>query len=153
MNEIVLQGLVTARVPSRLEPIGVLRSDGRRQDGATLVYWKRSKTLVWDATCHDTYAPSHRSLAAHAAGEVAKKRRRKRSTPTCFILTIDTSGNLDPKTMSFIRELEVGKRLQFQSGEQKATSYLIQRLSMGIQRGNAASILEGKVTSPPTLML
>ena len=66
-------------------------------------------------------------------------------------ITVETSGVFGPKTMSSIRT--VGKRLWIQSGEQKATSYLIQRLLMDVQRGNAASILEGMITSPPSHML
>ena len=41
--------------------------------------------------------------------------------------------------MFFIKE--IGKRIQENTGEKKATTYLIQSLSMTIQRGNAASIL------------
>ena len=49
LNEIVLRGLVAARVPFRSESVGLLRSDGRRPEGATFVSWKRGKTLLWDA--------------------------------------------------------------------------------------------------------
>ena len=31
------------------------------------------KLLFWDATCSDTFAPSHRSQATHAPGEVAAR--------------------------------------------------------------------------------
>ena len=32
--------------------------------------------LVWDATCPDTYAPSHISIAARGAGTVAAQAER-----------------------------------------------------------------------------
>ena len=36
-------------LPSRLEPSGIYRSDGKRPDGITLVPWERGLLLVWDA--------------------------------------------------------------------------------------------------------
>ena len=118
LNESVLRSLVAARVPSHLEPTGLLRSDGRRPDSATLVPWKHGKTLLWDAICPDTHASSYRSLATHAAGEVAKKTEAEKEEKHHDLLhshdftpvTMETSGVLGPKTMSFIRK--VGKRLQ-----------------------------------------
>ena len=100
------------------------------------VPWKRGKTLIWNSTCPDTYAPLSRSLVTHAAGEVAKKAEVEKEEKYSNLLhshdftpvTVETSGVFGPKTMSFIRE--VGKRLWIHSGELKATSYLIQRLSV-----------------------
>ena len=36
INDVVKQGLMSAHIPSRLEPTGLVRSDGKRLDGATL---------------------------------------------------------------------------------------------------------------------
>ena len=68
INNIVHRALSTARIPSRLEPLGLSRSDGKRPDGVTVVPWKNGKQLVWDATCPDTSAPSHLSLTSTEAG-------------------------------------------------------------------------------------
>ena len=103
------------------------------------------------------YAPSYRSLATHAAGEVAKKAEAEKEEKYHDLLhshgftpvTVETSGVFGPKTMSFVKE--VGKRLRSQSGERKETSYLIQRLSMAVQRGNAVCILEEMMTPLPSL--
>ena len=46
-----------------LEQLGLYRSDDKRPNGATVVPWKCGRVLVWDATCSDTLAPSHRTLA------------------------------------------------------------------------------------------
>ncbi len=40
-----------ANIPSHLEPSGIMRSDGKRPDGATVMPWKNGRTMVWDATC------------------------------------------------------------------------------------------------------
>ena len=59
-------------------------------------------------------------------------------------VAIQTSGAFGPSTMVFLEEL--GSRLKQVMGEANARSYLYQRLSMAVQRGNAASIMG--TTSP-----
>ena len=63
-NDVIHRALASAKVPSRLEPSGLFRSDGKCPDGCSILPWKSEKMLVWDATCLDTYAPSHISAAA-----------------------------------------------------------------------------------------
>ena len=61
---------------------------------------------------------------------------------SCYFFTpvvIETSGVLGPKTTEFLKEL--GHRLRQVSGEANSFAYLTQRLSVAIQRGNAASVL------------
>ena len=41
LNDIVHRALSSAKVPSRLEPAGIYRSDGKRPDGITVVPWER----------------------------------------------------------------------------------------------------------------
>ena len=61
--------------------------------------------------------------------------------PTCFNLhvAIETSGAVGPRSKSFLREL--GRRLHKETGEPNSSSYLLQRLSVAVQRGNAVAIL------------
>ena len=73
MTSCIHRALSLARVSARLEPVGLLRSDGKRPDGASIIPWNMGKPLVWDATCVDTYAPSYRSLAVTSAGAVAAR--------------------------------------------------------------------------------
>ena len=40
INDILYRALSSAKIPSRLEPSGLLRSDGKRPDGVTMVPWK-----------------------------------------------------------------------------------------------------------------
>ena len=55
-------------------------------------------------------------------------------------VAIETSGAIGPRSRVFLREL--GRRVRWESGEPRATSYLLQRLSVAVQRGNAAVILD-----------
>ena len=41
-----------------LEPCGLYRTDGKRQDGVTMIPWEMGKQLVWDVTIADALAPS-----------------------------------------------------------------------------------------------
>ena len=147
LNDIIHRALSSARVPSRLEPSGLFRSDGKRPDGISLVPWKNGKLLVWDATCPDTFAPSYIAHATSEAGAVAAQAEQKKCEKYCHLDTchtfvpvaIETSGAIGPTTRVFLREL--GQRLGQVTGEARSYNYLLQCLSVAIQRGNAASVL------------
>ena len=147
VNSIIQRALTSAKVPSRLEPSGLYRSDGKRPDGCTILPWKFGKMLVWDATCPDTYAPSHISDATREAGAVAAQAERlKNAKYTHLVLShhfvpfaIETSGVLDQAALGLLSDL--GRRLHRATGEPRSREYLVQRLSIAIQRGNAAAVL------------
>ena len=54
-------------------------------------------------------------------------------------MAIETTGVFGPRTTELLKEL--GHRLRQVSGEANSFAYLTQRLSVNIQRGNAASVL------------
>ena len=147
INDIIHRTLTTAAIPSRLEPPGLSRSDGKRPDGMSLVPWSLGRPLVWDATCPDTFAASYRGLATSGAGSVAASAEEKKDgkylhlAPTYLFhpVAIETSGAIGPRSRTFLREL--GRRVHRQSGEANSTSYLLQRLSVAVQRGNAVAIM------------
>ena len=59
--------------------------------------------------------------------------------PSLTPVAIETSGVFGAKTMRFVQEL--GQRLERVTGEVRSTNFLIQRLSVAVQRGNSASVL------------
>ena len=117
------------------------------QMGNTVVPWKSGRLLVWDVTCPDTFAPSYLPNAASGIGAVAaaaeeRKKRKYSHLDQCHLfvpVAIETTGVFGPETMECLREL--GRRLQLVSADHNSTTYLIQRLSVVVQRGNAASVL------------
>jgi len=147
INDIVKRGLSAAHIPSRLEPTGLSRSDGKRPDGVTVAPWKSGCLLVWDATCPDTFAQSYRAHATLEPGKVAavaedRKSEKYRGLPSGHIFSpvaIESLGAIGPKSLTLLREL--GRRISLESGDPKSTEYLLQRLSVAVQRGNATSIL------------
>ena len=157
VNSVVQRAFSTAGVPSRLEPSGLVRSDGKRPDGVTMVPWKSGKPLVWDATCPDTLARSYEGVAVTGPGSVAnmaeaKKCAKYESLSSSYSFTpvaIETLGAIGPKSLRFLREL--GSRIWEQSGEVSSLSYLLQRLSVVIQRANAISVM-GTLVEPSSLV-
>lgn len=147
LNDIVRRALISANIPCRLEPPGLSRTDGKRPDGLTLVPWQRGKCLVWDATCVSTLAASYLSRtvrAARAAAEVAadKKRDIYSSLVPHYIfvpLAFETMGCWGSEALTFVKEL--GRRLQERGNDARSGYYLMQRLSIAIQRGNATSVM------------
>ena len=73
LNDLVQRSLNLIQVPSRLEPLGLFRSDGQRPNGITVNPWSRGKALVWDITCHDSFAPSNLPFSSIKAGSVADR--------------------------------------------------------------------------------
>ena len=59
LNDILHRAVSSTNVPSRLEPTGLDRADGKRPDVIT-----NGRLLVWDATCVDTFATSHLYITA-----------------------------------------------------------------------------------------
>ena len=99
---------------------------------------------MWDVNCPDTFAQSHRSLAVHSAG-AAKAEDLKRVKYADLLsfhifvrIAIETIRVFGIHTLSFMKSL--GKRLSRHFGDPKSTSFLIQNLSIAVQRGNAISI-------------
>ena len=54
-------------------------------------------------------------------------------------VAVETTGVIGQLTRDFLKDL--GRRLRHVTGEVKAHSYLLQRLSVVVQRGNAAVVM------------
>ncbi|XP_063630746.1 zinc finger protein 570-like [Cydia splendana] len=72
LNDIIRRSLATINVPALLESTGIIRDDGKRPDGVSLVPWSLGRMLVWNATCVDTLAPSHLQRTTVKAGGAAE---------------------------------------------------------------------------------
>ena len=56
-------------------------------------------------------------------------------------LSIETMGAMGPRTLDLVRD--VGRRIGMETGEPRSTDFLLQRLSVAVQRGNCAAVLGG----------
>jgi Reverse transcriptase (RNA-dependent DNA polymerase) len=147
VNELIKRALASADVPARLEPSSLTRSDGKRPDGITLVPWSTGRCLVWDFTCPDSLASSHLHRAVIGPGVVANdsesRKKSKYSNLSALYqfvpVAVETLGALGEDATALLKD--IGRRIAAVTFEPRSTQFLLQRLSIAIQRGNAACVM------------
>jgi hypothetical protein len=143
LNDLVWRALGRANIPAVKEPVGLVRSDGKRPDGLTQIPWNVGKCMTWDVTVTDTLAESYLSASSSSAGSVAEGAANRKeqkyqslaSTHSFIPLAFETFGPINSKGVDFLNQL--GRRLSACTGDMRETSFLFQRLSLTIQRFNA----------------
>ena len=123
------------------------RNDGRRPDGVTLIPFERGKALVWDGTVVDTPAPSYVDAGSHTQGsavaraEALKLQKYSDLALEYYVspLAFETLGGPGPATRSLLTT--VGQLLYETTGCWRAPQFLLQKLSMDVQRGNVAAVM------------
>ena len=110
--------------------------------------WRNGRCLIWDVTCPDTLAASYLDKAVSGPGVVATeaetRKRHRYSTvdDSMYIfqpIAIETLGAFGSSAINFFNDL--GHRMRAVSQDTRAGMFLMQRLSVAMQRGNAACIL------------
>ena len=147
LNDILLRSFNSIGITSIREPTGLCIGSENRPDGVTVVPWRRGKNLAWDATCADTFAASHlsgTSVTAGAAARTAETNKRTKyqnliDTVEFVPVAAETMGSWGPEGYELITEL--GRRIAEVKKEPLSAAYLLQRLSIAIQRGNAHCVL------------
>ena len=138
--------------PSSKELPGLIRTDGKRPDGATLVPWARGRYIAWDFTAIHTCAASYIHLsssvpggaAEHAADRKCNKYATLPASHEFVPIAVETLGPINRAGREFL--VELGRRGAAVSGEPRA--YLFQRLSVCTQRFNAVAF-RGTFTPRP----
>lgn len=147
VNDLIKRALGSAGFPSVLEPLGISREDGKRPDGMTLFPWKTGKSLVWDFTCCDTLAPSHLASSSTAACKVAERAEADKMVKYANLkhshivnaVCIETLGSWGSQGLKLIQD--IGSYVIRETGEPRSTAFLLQAMSMAVQRGNAVSVI------------
>ena len=147
VNETIRRALVSGGVPAVLEPVSVCRNDGKRPDGMSLIPWSQGLPLLWDFTCSDTLAPFNLPTSASGASrlassaESANSRKYSSLIPSFHFspLCVETLGAWG--SCAHLLARRIGSRVMEQSGDNRATQFLIQKVTIDVQRGNAASVL------------
>ena len=109
--------------------------------------WSRGQSLAWDFTCPDTLAASHLNRAVTGPGQVANHAEQLKiekyaalSTEYHFVpVAVETLGPIGEEATSFLQEL--GRRIQAVTKDSRTMTFLWQRLSVAVQKGNAACVL------------
>ena len=130
LNDIILRSLTRENIPATKESNGLLRPDGKRHDGLTLLLWRDGRCLVWNVTIVNTKAASYlaaTSAKASSVAELAASRKEFKyqdlSERYEFIPNaIESLGPLGSKVTSFLSEL--GCRITAAISDAKEISYL-----------------------------
>ena len=115
---------------------------GKRPDGETQIPWSRGRCL--NANCPNTFADSHVQASSTRTGSAAEASKTKKyadiRTDVDFMpVAIETSGTWGEQGFDLIRK--IGRRIAEVTHEPRATSFLRQRLSVAVQRGNAFCVM------------
>ena len=148
LNDIMKRALTAIDIPCTLEPRGLCRGDDRRSpDGISIIPWEQGRCLVWDATCHDTFAPTNIPFSSMGAGLVANRAAASKcllysdlcQSYTFIPLAVESAGSIGKDTLKFLHDLRRCTR----SKTKDPLSYLklCQKISVCIQRSNSVSVL------------
>ena len=147
INQLLRRGCGSANIPVILEPAGTFRDDGKKPDGLTLIPWSKGKCLLWDSTCADTLAVSYLNRTSKSAGAAAQSRESEKRRKYAGVqdhykfvpFGVQTLGPFGVEALALVKDL--GRRIRMVTGEPRSESFLVQRISIAIQRGNAACVL------------
>ena len=130
-----------------LEPTFLRRENGKRPDGLTVLSWANGRCLVWDFTCPDTLAASHLNRAVQSPGTIANDAESRKTSKYLSLsvqyhfmpIAIETLGAPGDEAHALFRDL--GQCITASTAEPHSFQFLMQRVSVAEQRGNAVCIV------------
>ena len=102
--------------------------------------------MAWDVTVPDTYVESHIGNTATKPGAAAQKTAQNKidkysklasMSHIFYPFAIETAGTWHEMAIELTQE--IGRRITTITEDTRETTFLFQRLSMALQRGNAVS--------------
>ena len=159
LNDVIRRALDSAGIPSILEPEGLDRGDGKRPDGITVFPYLRGRSLIWDATCTDTFSSSMLVNSAVNPGSAANAAEERKIAKYGGLLdryvftpvAVETSGVIGKQSLVFLRGL--ARRVADAKNDPREAVYLFQRISLAIVRGNASAVLAAGLKEPKSTSL
>jgi len=146
VNDILCRALNSINAYATREPNSLCGDSQKRPDGVTLIPWRRGRCVAWDATCPNTFAQAYVQASSMQSGSAAAgaelKKQQKYNDISAGIdfvpVAVETSGVWGEQAMVFVSE--IGRRIAAATHDPRSTSFLRQRISVAVQRGNAACI-------------
>jgi len=154
LNDIIWRALSRAGVPSTKEPNGLCFTDDRRPDGMTLIPWSSGRSVTWDVTVINTLADSYISTSSQQTAGVAELAATRKEAKyadlaqryTFIPIAVETLGAINTSGLNFISD--IGRRITATSGDPRETSFLLQRISVVIQRYNSVIFRDCFIHAP-----
>jgi len=108
--------------------------------------------MAWDVTVPDMYAESHIGNTATTPGAAANRAAQKKtdkyanlsSAHVFYPFAVETAGAWHEMTIELTQE--IGRRIITVTEDTRETTFLFQRLSIALQRGNAVSFQNTMIT-------
>jgi len=88
LNDLVARAFAAAGFPVAKEPVGLVRQEGRRPDGLTLIPFEGGRSLTWDVTVVCTTADSYIDLAVQGLGCVAEMAASRKEAKYATLRTL-----------------------------------------------------------------
>ena len=113
-------------VPVVKEPIGLVRQDGKRLDGLTLIPFEGGRSLTWDVTVVCTTGNSYIDLTLQGPGCVAEMAASRKEAKCATLTAIRSRWKLWALSMSrpLLFPYHLGWRISLVSGEDKASVFV-----------------------------
>ena len=146
LNDIVHRAFTSAGIPAMKEPTGLVEGCALRPDGLTLIPWAEGRSLAWDVTVTHTLAPTNLVHSVHVAGSAAEAAADRKfikyaslSPSHLFVpVALETHGPFCKAALDIF--VDLGRRIAERTGDPREGAFLFQRVSLAIQRGNAAAL-------------
>ena len=130
------------------EPHGLVRDDGKRPDGLTLLPLNSGRSATWDVTVVDTFGSAYlqqSAITGASAAETAAPRKINKYSSLCrthdfFPVALETLGPVSSRAQEFLTQ--IGRRLTEVTTDPRETAFLFQRLSVAVQRFNATCLAD-----------
>jgi hypothetical protein len=141
LNDVISRALTSAGYPTAPEPAYI--AEHARPDGITKIPFQSGKSMAWDVTIPHPMSSSYLHIA-HVQSAVANSAENKKLTKygdtlqefNFVPIAVETVGAFGESALKIINE--IGRRIKQRTGDMKSTSQLRQRVSLAIQKGNAA---------------
>ena len=148
INDVIWRALRKAGVFSTKEPQGLVRGDGKRPDGLTLMPWQSGRCATWDVTVVDTLGAAYLSqsaITAASAAETAATRKRSKyaaieQTHDFIPVALETLGPMGASAVEFVED--IGRKVTEVTSDPRETQFLFQRLSVAIQLFNVVCLAD-----------
>jgi len=131
-------------MPSK-ESDGLVRQNGKRPDGLTLIPYANGRSLTWDVTVVCSTADSYIDLTVQGPGsiaEMAASRKEVKYAAHIFQpIAVETLSPINESARAFLEDL--GRRISVLSGDDREHLFLFQRISVAIQRFHAVLLHDG----------
>ena len=150
IDYVIQPALNAAGFLSQLECLGLDRGDGKWPDGIFVFPFAGGRSLIWDATCCNTWSQTGIILSAVQPESCSKKAEELKvarySTLNKWVkfqpVVMYASGVLGPSSMKLLEY--VGSKITKETIDKRETEHLFMRILLAVMKTNACSVMAAR---------